>query len=513
MLTDSHPRSITARLEDALDNSVGGRRLTDFVGSLRHRVVPMHWTSVFGIVTMACVAVLFATGLPLMFFYAPSSEQIVYHGSDATLQGIEMSKAYASTLGISLDVGGGLLLRQAHHWAALLLPAAIIAQLLVAFFTGAFRRPRLWSWVLLFLILIAALAAGWSGYALPDDLLSGTGLRIVQGIVLGIPVIGTWTSALLFGGDFPGQIIEHLYPIHLLVSAAVIALLAARIRSGWVQGPAQLPGAGRTEQNLVGVPILPTGATRAAGLFAAVCGILILVSATVTVSPVWRYGPSDPGNVSSGSQPDWYTGFLDGALRLVPSGWEVEFFGGTLTLAVLVPLVVVGLFLAAVVLYPFFEGLVTRDRTDHQVLDRPRNAPTRTAIGLAGMAFYGVLWGAASSDLIATHFRLSLESVIAGFQVMVFAAPLVAFTVTRRVCLGLQRKDRELLLHGFETGRIVRMPGGEYVEQHRPVDADERLRLTDHSHHAPLVLRPDADGRLLLRERARVALSRFLSPE
>ena len=261
---------------------------------------------------------------------------------------------------------------------------------------------------------------------------------------------------------------------------------------------------------MVGVPVLPNAATRAAGLFGLVVGVLTLVSATVTVSPIWHYGPADPANASAGSQPDWYTGFLDGALRLVPPGWEFEWLGYTWTLAILIPLAVVGIFLLLVALYPYIEGWITRDRRDHDILDRPRNAATRTGIGVAGMVFYGVLWGAASADIVATQFGLSLESIIVGFQITLLIGPVIAFEVTRRVCLGLQKKDRELVLHGFETGRIVRLPGGEYVEVHQPLDRDERWRLVAHEHPVSEPLRPDQDGRLRLTERVRSRLAHWL---
>jgi ubiquinol-cytochrome c reductase cytochrome b subunit len=492
--------SITARLERAVDRSPRARRLAE---SLRHQTVALHWTNAFGVAAIACLVVLIVTGVYLMFFYTPSSARTVYDGGYAPLHGVEMSRALASTLSVSLDVRGGLLVRQAHHWAALLLPAAIIGQLVVTFFTGAFRRPRRGAWVLLFLALIAALAAGWSGYALPDDMLSGTGQRIVEGIVLGIPVVGTWAAGLLFGGGVPGRIVENLFVIHLVVSAALIAIIAARVRALRVRSPQHFPG--RSDA----IAPLAIAARRSVRTFIAVCVILVLISATVTVSPIWLYGPSDPGNASAGSQPDWYTGFLDGALRLVPPGWEVQLFGGTLTLAVLVPLAVVGAFLAAVVAYPFLEGWVTRDAGDPRLLDRPRSVPTRTAIGVGGMTFYAVLWGAASSDVLATAFGLSLETVITAFQVLLLVGPPIAFSVTRRICLGLLRKDRDLLVHGHETGRIVRMPGGEYVEQHQPLTADERRRRADPG-YAPVLLRPDARGRLTVRERVRAAGSRLL---
>jgi ubiquinol-cytochrome c reductase cytochrome b subunit len=497
-------------LTDRAAHYLKGGRLAELAAELRGRRVPVHWSNMFGVVTLACVLVLFVTGIVLTFFYSPSGAQVGYHGSYTPLHGATVSKAFRSTLGISFDVPGGLLIRQAHHWAALLLPASLILQLLVTFFTGGFRKPRRFAWVLLFLLLIAALAGGWSGYALPDDMLSGTGLRIVEGIVLGIPVLGTWLSALLFGGEFPGQIIEHLYPIHIVVVPVVlIVLFALRAWAGYRRAPAQFAGAGRTEDNVVGVPLLPTVVARAGGLLLIVTTLLVVVSAVVTIGPVWLYGPSSPGDASAGSQPDWYTGFLDGALRLVPPNWGFVWLGRTWALDILVPLAVVGAFLLLVVLYPFVEQWITGDKRDHNLFDRPRNTPTRTGIGVAGMTLYGALWGAGSADLVATQFHLGLETVVAFYQVVVILGPMVAFSVTRRVCMALQKKDREILLHGFETGRIVRMPGGEYIEIHQMLDARSRARLVNTSDYRMFVPTPDARGHLGLAARARGRVSRF----
>lgn len=473
-------RSVTDRIAERIGRiTVFGHRIDDTWAELRRRRVPTHWTNLFGIVTWASIVVVTLTGILLMLFYTPSSEGTVYAGSYAPLHGAAVSKAFASTMHVTFDVPGGVVLRQAHHWAALLLPAAITVQLVTAFFTGAFRRPRRAMWVLLLLALIAALASGWSGYALPDDMLSGTGLRIVEGIVLGIPVIGTWLASVLFGGPFPGRIIENLYPLHVLVfPGALLLLVALRAIAAWRHGPPQFPGRGRTPENVVGVALIPTAAARSGGLFLVVTGLLLLVSATVTVSPIWLYGPADPGNAGAGSQPDWYTGFLDGALRLVPPGWEVVWLGRTWTLAILAPLAVVGAFFAVVAAYPFLEEWVTGDREDHHLLDRPRLAPTRTGLGAAGLVFVGVLWAAGGADIIATAFSVSIEHVITALQVALVAGPFLAFTIARRICFGLQRKDAALLRHGYETGRIVRLPGGEYVEIHQPLDETERARLT-----------------------------------
>jgi ubiquinol-cytochrome c reductase cytochrome b subunit len=381
--------------------------------------------------------------------------------------------------------------------------------LLISFFTGAFRRPRRGSWVALFLLLIAVLAAGVSGYALPDDSLSGTGLRIVQGIVLSIPLIGTWLSGLLFGGGFPGTIIETLYPVHFaIVPALIVILIALRARSAYRNKPPQFAAGGREENNVVGISLLPKAAARAGGLFALVVGLLVGIAATVQITPVWVYGPADSGVVSAGSQPDWYTGFLDGALRLVPPGWEFVLFDRTWTLALLVPLVVIGLYLLTVAVYPFLEGWISKDKTEHHILDRPRNAATRTGVGVAGMVFYGVLWLAASADVIALVLSVSFEGVILTLQITLLAGPVVGFVLTKRVSLALQRKDRELVEHGYETGRIVRLPGGEYVEVHHPLDEQERWKLSAHVHPHAVDARPNEAGKLSLLERVRAALAK-----
>lgn len=503
--------NVTDRLAASVANAtIFGRRVADIRADLRRRRVPNHWTNLFGVVTLACIVVVTVTGLWLMFFYTPSGDPTTYDGGYAPLHGAEVSKAFASTMGITFDVPGGLLMRQAHHWAALLLPASIIMQLLTTFFTGAFRRPRRGMWVLLFLIFVAALAGGWSGYALPDDMLSGTGLRITEGIALGIPVVGTWLASLLFGGPFPGQVIEHLYPLHVvIVPVVLIGLVALRGLVAWRVGSPQFPGLGRTASNVVGVPLVPTAAARVGGLFLLVTGLLFAVSATVTVNPIWLYGPAGPGNAGAGSQPDWYTGFLDGALRLVPSGWELVLFDRTWTLAILAPLAVVTVFLVAVAVYPFVEEWATGDRLEHHLLERPRYAPTRTGIGVAGIVFYGTLWAAGSADLIATQFGVTFEGVIGVLQTTLVLGPALGFVVARRVCLVLQRRDRDILRHGFETGRIVRLPGGEYVEVHRPVAEAERARMARPEPPLVLVLRPDERGRLPLARRLQVRLSRW----
>jgi len=497
-------------LTDRAAAAMTGSRAARVAEGLRHRAVPSHWSSMFAEVALYSLVIVFVTGIFLTFFYDPSNTMVEYDGAYVPLQGIEMSRALDSTLHVSFDVRGGLLVRQAHHWASLLLLAALGVHLLSMFFTGAFRRPRGLNWVVVFLVFVLSLVAGWTGYALPDDMLSGSGLRIVHGVILGIPVVGTWLSFLVFGGEFPSTIISTFYPVHaIIVPLLILALVVVYIALVVSQKPPQFAAPGRTNDNVVGVPVLPTYALRTGGLFFIVFAIVMLISATVTINPIWNYGPASPGDASAGSQPDWYMGFLDGALRLVPPGWEVVLFDRTLTLAVLAPLAVIGVFMLLVLVYPFVEAWITGDKREHNILDRPRNAPVRTAIGVAGVLFYATLWAAASADIAATHFRLSVETVIHVLQAMLVVGPVVGFIVARRVALALQSKDRELVLHGFETGRIVRLPGGEYIEVHKPLGEYERWRLVDFEEQAPLRLRPDARGRLSRSQRLRARLSRL----
>jgi ubiquinol-cytochrome c reductase cytochrome b subunit len=481
------------------------------VKTLGRKIFPDHWSFMLGEVALYSFVVILITGTFLTFFYDPSMTKVEYDGSYLPLKGVEMAVAYHTSLDISFDIRGGLLMRQAHHWAALLFIAAIGLHMLRVFFTGAFRKPRELNWVIGFVLFVLAMAEGFTGYSLPDDLLSGNGLRIIDGMVKAFPVIGVWISYLLFGDEFPGdQVIPRLYILHImLLPAILIATLALHMVLLVVNKHTQFAGPGRTNDNVVGSPVMPTFAAKAGGFFFIVFGVIMLMASTFTINPIWNYGPYDPSPVGAGTQPDWYIGFADGALRLIPPGWETVWFGYTWAWGVLVPTILLIVFLAAVFLYPFFEAWVTGDKREHHIAQRPRNAPTRTGIGAAGVTFYAVLWAAASSDLIATHFRMSIEGVITFLQVLLFVGPVLAHIITKRTCLALQRKDREIALHGYESGRIVRLPGGEYIEVHEQLDEHERWKLLDYEEYTPLPVRPNENGKITVGRRLRSATSNW----
>jgi ubiquinol-cytochrome c reductase cytochrome b subunit len=509
------PKTSVGRISNFIDTRVGASSIVKEFG---RKVFPDHWSFMFGEVALYTFVLLLLSGTFLTLFFDPSMAETHYTGSYVPLKGVEMSVAYASTLDISFDIRGGLFMRQLHHWSALLFVASVSVHMLRVFFTGAFRRPRELNWVVGCTLLILALAAGFTGYSLPDDLLSGNGLRIIDGVIKAIPLIGTYLSMLIFGGEFPGTaIVGRLYVMHILVVPALILLMIAiHLFMVVVHKHTQYPGPGRTENNVVGFPVGPVYAAKAGGFFFIVFGIVAVIAANFQILPIWDYGPYDPSPVSAGTQPDWYIGFVDGALRLMPGvlgdfHFEYVIFGGyTLSLNVLLPaLVPAGILFGLMFTWPWIERWVTKDNREHHILDRPRNAPFRTATGVAGVVWYCVMWAAASSDLIATHFHVSLNDVTYWLRALFFIGPIIGFMVTRRICLALQRKDREIVLHGRETGRIVRLPHGEFIEVHEPLNEYKLHRLVDFESPAVQPAVPDANGRITRTEKLRGRLSRF----
>ncbi len=444
------------------------------------KVFPDHWSFMLGEIALWSFVVLLLTGVFLTLWFKPSMGEIPYMGAYDPLRGIEMSEAMASTLEISFDVRGGLLMRQMHHWAAMLFIASMMVHLLRVFFTGAFRKPRELNWVIGSLLLLLGTLEGFTGYSLPDDLLSGTGVRAADGFIKSIPVVGSYLSFFIFGGEFPGDdIISRFYIVHvLLLPGLLLALIAAHMLLLVFHKHTQWPGPGRTEQNVVGFPMLPVYAAKAGGFFFIVFGVTAFMGALLTINPVWQYGPYDPTKVTAGSQPDWYMGWPDGALRIMP-GWETELFGHTLSWNVFLPIIVLpGLMFTILMLLPFLESWITGDKREHHLLERPRNAPTRTALMVSLMTFYGLMWAAGGNDIIAIKLHLSINQITYFLRVAVIVGPAIAFFITRRWCISLQRHDKERLLHGYETGIIMRSPEGGYSEKHLPISETEAYELT-----------------------------------
>ncbi len=452
------------RTIDWVDDRLGG---SNFTRTALRKVFPDHWSFMIGEVALYCLVILIVTGVYLTFFFVPASEEVVYHGDYAPLEGVKMSAAYASTLDISFGVRAGLVMRQMHHWAALVFIAALVVHLCRVFFTGAFRRPREVNWMVGVTLLLLSIANGFFGYSLLDDLLSGTGVRVAYSIALSVPVIGTWLAFLFFGGEFPAvQFIPRFFVLHvMLLPALIVGLLSAHLAILWRQKHTQFRGPGRTEDNIVGSRLWPTYALKSVGLFFIVAAILAGLGGLAQINPVWLYGPYDPAQAAAstaGSQPDWYVGWLDGALRIMP-GWEIRAFGHTVANPFFPGALLPGLTFVAMYVWPFLERRVTNDRASHNLLDRPRDAPNRTALGAAALAFYLVLFFAGGNDILSNIFRVAPERVTNLFRIMVIAGPVATFFVTRSACRGLARSGAHPT-EGPVGSRIRRTPRGGYEE-------------------------------------------------
>jgi quinol---cytochrome-c reductase cytochrome b subunit len=473
---------------------------------LLRKAFPDHWTFLLGEIALYSFVVLVITGSYLTLFFDPSMTTTVYHGAYVPLQGLRVSQAYSSTLDISFDVRGGLLVRQIHHWAALVFVAAIGVHMLRIFFTGAFRRPREINWIIGVTLFLLALLEGFCGYSLPDDLLSGTGLRTANTIVMSIPVVGTYLSFFIWRGSFPGHaLIPRLYIVHVLfVPGLLIALIAVHLQLVIYLKHTQWPARGKTNRNVVGQPMFPQFTAKSTGLFMMVAGLLSVLGAVAQVNPIWLYGPYRSAQIATNAQPDWYVGFLEGALRIMPA-WENNVAGHTVMWNVLIPAVILPALLFLVLyFYPFFEKWVTGDLMEHHLCDRPRDRPTRTGLGVAAIVFYGVLLMAGGNDVIAYSFRFSVNALTWIFRISVIIGPIIAFLATKRICLALQAHDRQLLEEGEETGKVSQDVSGGISESTRPIPVEQRYRMMVREIPQPLA-HPGA--RAPRRHRLRAALS------
>jgi ubiquinol-cytochrome c reductase cytochrome b subunit len=396
-----------------------------------------------GEIAMYAFVALLGTGIWIALQFDASDVRVVYRGAFGSLDGRGMSSAYASTLRLSSSIPLGLLMRQAHHWAALIFVCAIVCHLFRIFFTGAFRKPRDLNWIIGMTMLIAAMAEGFTGYSLPDDLLSGTGLRIAHSIVISIPLIGTWLAFLLFGGKYPSDLITgRLFTVHVfLIPGLIIAALIAHLAVVWHQKHTQFRGPRRTEQNVVGSALWPNYTVKSIGLGFGVFAVIALLGGAAQINPIWLYGPYDPWTVASPAQPDWYVGWLDGALRLAPA-WDIHLPGGHVIPSVflpgvLLPIVGFGLLYA----WPSVERAVTKDDREHHFLDLLYEAPWRTGTGVALFAWAGILLFAGSDDVQAALFHVPVENLLFVYRILFLVLPPLLGLLAFRVCIELKARS------------------------------------------------------------------------
>ncbi len=418
-------------------------RRTGLAGPVRvamRKIFPDHWSFLLGEIALFSFIILVATGTFLTFFYTPDAREVTYSGPYQTLSGAQMSAAFASVMRLSFQVEAGLLMRQVHHWTALIFFGAIAAHLARIFFTGAFRRPRELNYLIGLGLLLFALGEGITGYSLPDDLLSGTGLRIIDSVMQSIPFVGPWVASLFFGGEFPTpEILSRLFVFHvMLLPGLLVGGISVHLALLWLQKHTQFRSSRTREDNVVGLPFWPGQVFRSLGLFFLTAAVVVLLAGLVQINPVWLYGPYAPYLAAVPAQPDWYVGWLEGALRL---GLPIEptILGVTIPSPFVPGALIPGLLVGALVIWPFLEARLTHDHAEHHLLDSPWRSPIRTATGAAGVALFLVLTLAGGNDVLAVILDVPVEGLTVVFRFLLIVAPIVTWLVIYR--LARDRRD------------------------------------------------------------------------
>ena len=427
------------------------------------KAFPDHWSFMLGEINLYAFIVLVATGTFLAMWFVPGHTSVVYEGPYAFLRGTRMSEAYDSVLHISFEVNAGLLIRQIHHWAANIFVGGIVVHMGRIFFTGSFRRPRELNWIVGVLLLFAAMFEGFTGYSMPDDLLSGIGLRIAVSILQSVPFVGTWAMFFLTGGVWPTEIlIQRLFFTHVFIVPALIALgITVHLMIVWRQKHAQFPGVRRTERNVVGSPMFPQYTVKTIALLMGVIAVCCALGAFVQINPIWLWGPYQTWRAISPAQPDWYIGWLEGALRIGPH-WAIHFPGHMIPSAfwpgILLPFVL----MIALFAYPFVEARLRADDREHNLLDRPRDVPARTGLGAALLIFMLGLFLAGSDDVQARFLHLPIVDMVWGYRIFCIFGPLIGFWIAYNTAANLKAGGGT---HMAERVRLVRTPEGGYEEE------------------------------------------------
>ncbi len=432
------PVAAIAFVDERLGAARGLRFLMDYV-------FPDHWSFLLGEIALYSFVVLIATGTFLALFFNADTTQVVYHGATGRST-VRTSRALTPRrLHISFDVSGGLLIRQAHHWAALVFVAAITLHLLRIVFTGAFRKPR------------------DINYFIGVTLLGARDPRGVRRLLAARrPALWDGTRDRLGGRDVDP--LDRRPARHRSVGRAVPGVERVRVAAvhrARVRHPRdprradrRAPGDHHAPAPLAVPRTRPPRGQRGrhsdvAGLRAALTrpvrrrrGVLVLMGGLIQINPVWLWGPYHPYIGTNGAQPDWYLGWLIGALRIMPN-LEIHLFGHTLVPnpffgGVLFPAIVFGLLYALPWLDRRFVSTATAAATTCSSARATTRA--RSALAAAVLSAVAVVFAAGSADRLFFQFGFGYEGAIWFFRGAFLVVPVVVYMLTKRVCVELARE-------------------------------------------------------------------------
>ncbi len=399
------------------------------------KVFPDHWSFYLGEFALYCFVLLVATGVWLTFVYTADEKT-----------------AFDSVAALSRGAPVGYVMRQVHHWSAVTFVAAILVHMARIFFTAAYRAPREVNWVVGVLMLILASLTGFTGYSLPNDALSGTGLRIADSVLLALPLVGGWAADLLNGGSYPGPLLlPHLYTIHVyFLPVAIAGLLTVHMGLLVYQKHTQFAD---DPAHVVGRRFWPDYALRTLAAFAITVAVILAMTAALEINPIEQYGRYHDWIVTNPAEPDWYAAFLDGALRLGPKT-EIAIFGHPIP-PVFWPGVILPLVASAIVFgWPWIDKRLTRDVAQHDVLVPATGAPWRVGAGAALLTAGFVLTLAASDDTQSLALHVPIDALVWFYRILFPVGSIAVGLLAAAIARGLGARKR---LHGEETERVVVM--------------------------------------------------------
>ena len=405
------------------------------------KAFPAEDSFLLGEVALFCFLVLVLTGTFLGMFFEPSTSEVEYEGSVAQYQGEELPESFVSVLHITYDVPYGMLLRRMHHWAAHLFVASMGLHMLRVFFTGAYRNPREPNWVVGSGLAVTSMFAAYTGYALPFDEFASTATGIGYNIALSVPLVGDVLSKLVFGGSFPSSAtiprfyFLHVFVLPLLIAGLIAVHMAILIHQKHTEAPREGDVHGERavakddDSVVIGLPAFPNQTAVSAVVFFLTLATLSLLAGFLPVHNVAEYGPNDPASTPALIMPDWFLMWLYGFLKLIPGWMSFTVFGVHVNTEFIGGMLLPGLVIGAMVLWPFIDRRAEPTHFTASPLDRPR----ATAVGITGVVFVMVASIAGMNNILADVLGVETSSLTLPLTALLLLYPLVAGGITYAV--------------------------------------------------------------------------------
>jgi ubiquinol-cytochrome c reductase cytochrome b subunit len=413
-----------AKVADQLDHRIGRK-------AERPSLWPVGFASLISHVAIAAFIILTVTGLALTVAYRPSTNLVTYTGASELYDGQQLPHAFASVVRISEDLPGGLLLRRVHVAASHVFLLSIVFHLLRVLATGAFRRPRLGNHLVGIGLLLVALLFAYTGELMPFSLVAASSLRIFEAVIGSIPFLGEPLSNLLIGPELPSErVLIGSWVLHVfLLPGAFTVLLAWHLWLVHRRTPAleRRPDVD-VRTTGVGCPLWPDAVARFGLLTAALAGLLLVSSVLIPWADIELEGPFFAAEATNSVHPAWVLFFTTGSLRIIPA-IDVVILGIRITNVLVAAVVIPGILVTMVAIYPFLERKLLGDHGEHHELDHPLDVPLRAGVVTGMTTFAAILTLGAGVDVLSFWLVAPVEGVVTAFRIALVVVPITAVVI------------------------------------------------------------------------------------